>query len=529
VNGGAWLAVAAMLLCVTACGNTPPPEEDKAAAQSAPQADTGTTTAEAAEDARVAKPSATTDATPEEPENAVDPDAERRVVMNQPWTGDLDGMVEREHIRALVIPSKTFYFIEKGQQRGTAYESMKAFEEELNKSLGRKNLKVHVVFIVTTYDNLIPALVEGRGDIALGGLTITEGRLEKVDFANPTWTGVSEIAVTGPASPPLATLDDLAGKEVVVRPSSSYWEHLEALNARFAAEGKQPVVLKAAPEELRDEDLLEMLNAGAFGIAVVDDYVANLWAKVFTDIRPHPEVAVATGGDIGWMIRKDSPQLKERLNAFVKTHGKGTLFGNTIVKRYTGTTQFIKSATSSSEVAKFKAVVDLFRNYSGQYDMDTLLMIAQGYQESRLDQSVRSPVGAIGIMQVMPATGGDLGVGDISQLEPNIHAGVKYMRWMIDTYYKDEPMTPVNKALFAFASYNAGPNRMRQLRRDAEARGLDPNVWFGNVEVVAAEKVGAETVTYVSNIFKYAVAYKLFIEEEQKREAAKEALADAPS
>ncbi len=136
-------------------------------------------------------------------------------------------------------------------------------------------------------------------------------------------------------------------------------------------------------------------------------------------------------------------------------------------------------------------------------------MAAQGYQESQLDQTVKSPVGAIGVMQVMPATGQELEVGDIRQIDANIHAGVKYMRFIVDQYYKDEPMTKLDKALFAFASYNAGPGRIRQLRREAEKRGLDPNVWFGNVEQIASERIGRETVTYVSNIYKYYVAYRL--------------------
>jgi membrane-bound lytic murein transglycosylase MltF len=120
-------------------------------------------------------------------------------------------------------------------------------------------------------------------------------------------------------------------------------------------------------------------------------------------------------------------------------------------------------------------------------------------------------------MQVMPATGKDLAVGDISQLEPNIHAGVKYMRFMIDRYYANEPMTPVNKGLFTFASYNAGPARVRQLRAEAGRRGLDPNVWFNNVEIIAAERIGAETVTYVSNIYKYYVTYRLVVEDLERQ------------
>ena len=147
-------------------------------------------------------------------------------------------------------------------------------------------------------------------------------------------------------------------------------------------------------------------------------------------------------------------------------------------------------------------------------------MGAQGYQESQLNQNAKSSVGAIGVMQVMPATGKDMKVGDITETEANIHAGIKYMRFMIDQYYEKEPMTKLDKALFAFASYNAGAGRVRQLRQEAAKRGLDPNVWFQNVEYVAAEKIGPETVTYVSNIYKYYIAYRLVLESRAANEGS---------
>jgi membrane-bound lytic murein transglycosylase MltF len=178
-------------------------------------------------------------------------------------------------------------------------------------------------------------------------------------------------------------------------------------------------------------------------------------------------------------------------------------------------------AADQAERAKFQRVVDLFRKYGDRYGVDYLLMAAQGYQESRLDQSVRSRVGAVGVMQVMPDTGKELAVGDIGQLEPNIHAGVKYMRFMIDKYFKDDPMDSLNKGLMTLASYNAGPGRVRQLRREAARRGLDPNVWFGNVERIASERIGRETVQYVGNIYKYYVAYKLTMEQMQERQRLK--------
>ena len=424
-------------------------------------------------------------------------------------------MVKRRLIRVLVPHSKTMYFVEMGQPRGVAYEALKAFEDEINKKRG--NLKVNVVFFPTTRDQMGKALLGGLGDIVVAGVTVTAERDKFVDFTIPTTTKpINEIVVTGPQSPQLTSIDDLAGKEVFVRKTSSYWTHLEQLNARFKKEGKAAITLRAAPEDLEDEDLLEMLNAGLFGIAVVDDYKLEMWSKIFPKIKSRPDLAVNTGGELAWAIRPNSPQLKAALDAFLKTHRQGTTFGNTLMKRYMGSPKFVAEARSPAEMKKFETVVELFRKYAGQYNVDFLLMLAQGYQESRLDQQVKSPVGAIGVMQVMPATGKELAVGDVKQLEPNIHAGVKYMRFMIDRYYKDEPMDALNKGLFTFASYNAGPARIRQLRQEAGRRGLNPNVWFNNVEIVASEKIGAETVTYVANIYKYYVAYKLVVEDMER-------------
>jgi len=283
------------------------------------------------------------------------------------------------------------------------------------------------------------------------------------------------------------------------------------------------VILKLGPENLEDGDLIEMLNAGLIPLSIVDKHKSDFWKQIFTKITVHENVAVRTGGDVAWAIRKDSPQLLNATNDFLADHTQGTTKGNIILARYLKNAKYVKDAASESERQKFLALVQLFQKYGDQYDVDWLLMAAQGYQESQLNQAVKSKVGAIGVMQVMPATGKELAVGNISQVEPNIHAGIKYMRWMIDQYYAKEPMTKLDKALFAFASYNAGAGRISKLRKEAANRGLDPNVWFHNVEYVAAEKIGAETVTYVSNIYKYYIAYKLLIEARTaKEEAAKQ-------
>jgi membrane-bound lytic murein transglycosylase MltF len=319
-------------------------------------------------------------------------------------------------------------------------------------------------------------------------------------------------------------VDELAGKEVFVRKSSSYYESLVALNQRFATENKSAVIIEIAPETLEDEDLIEMVNAGLISLIVVDKHVADFWKQIFPKITVHDEVAVRAGGEIAWAIRKGSAQLLAAVNDFAARHGQGTTAGNIILRQYLKNTKYVKNAASESERNKFLALIQYFKQYGDKYDVDWLLMAAQGYQESALDQSVRSRAGAIGVMQVLPATGRELGVGDITKVEPNIHAGSKYMRYMIEQYYGKEPMTKLDKALFAFASYNAGPGRISQLRKEAAKRGLDPNVWFHNVEYVAAEKIGAETVTYVSNIYKYYIAYQLITEARAAREAAAEKL-----
>lgn len=452
----------------------------------------------------------------------------------KPWTGDLDGMIERGMIRVLTVYSKTFYFSDKGVQRGATYDFFRSFEEDLNKRLAKErklksqHLKLRLVFIPVGRDELLPALAAGKGDIAAANLTVTAQRDKLVDFSAPVYRNVDEVVVSGPASPALSGVDDLAGKQVFVRRSSSYHESLAALNKRLAAAGKAPVLIRDAPEALEDEDLIEMVNAGLMPLVVVDKHVAALWKQVFPKITVHDAIAVRSGGEIAWAMRERSPQLKAAVDDFIARNAQGSTTGNVILARYLKNARYVKDAASESERRKFLALVDFFKKYGDQYDVDWLLMAAQGYQESQLNQAARSHVGAIGVMQIMPATGKDMAVGNIAETEANIHAGIKYMRWMIDHYYGKEPMTALDKALFAFASYNAGAGRVSQLRKEAARRGLDPNVWFHNVEHVAAEKIGAETVTYVANIYKYYIAYHLILEERAQREQAVEKLKSGP-
>ena len=441
------------------------------------------------------------------------------------WKGDFEAMAKRRLVRVLVPFSKTFYYVEIGRARGVSAEIIQALEDDINRERKTsKALRIHVIPLPVGRDELLPKLTQGYGDVVIADLTVTPERQKIVDFATPMFRGIPEVVVTGPSGSDVANVYALAGKELFVRKSTSYWEHLEALNKRFAAEGKPPVVLRRAPDDLEAEDLLEMVNVGLVPAMVVDRYKARMWQPVFAQLKIQEGARVNEGGDYAFAIRQGSPELRAMLDGFVQRHGQGTVFGNSIINRYVKNPKFVKNAAGDSERARFGATVELFRKYSDKYDVDHLLMMAQAFQESGLDQDAKSAVGAIGVMQIMPATGKDLKVGDIHQLENNVHGGVKYMRFMIDQYYENEPMTPLNKGLFAFAAYNCGPGRVAQLRKEAAKRGLDPNRWFNNVELVAADKIGPETVTYVSNIYKYYTAYKLIEQEDADRRKAREAL-----
>ena len=203
--------------------------------------------------------------------------------------------------------------------------------------------------------------------------------LEKLAaFSEPTRTNVSEVVVTGPNAPPIATVDDLAGQEVFVRKGSIYEESLIKLNEQLKARGKPPVVFVEAPAVLEDDDVLEMVNAGLAPITIVDDYLAEFWSKVFTSIKVHSDISVRSGGNLAVAFRKENPKLREVVNTWLRKHGKGDGFRNTIERRYLQNTKYAKNAAAESERKKLEQVVALFKKYGGQYNIDYLLMAAQG-------------------------------------------------------------------------------------------------------------------------------------------------------
>jgi membrane-bound lytic murein transglycosylase MltF len=455
------------------------------------------------------------------------PKIRARPTETKEWKGDFNGMLKRRLLRVLVPYSRSLYFNDKGHERGLTADLVREFERYVNtkykKQLGNRPLTVYIV--PTTRDELITDIAEGFGDIAAGNLTVTEERKTLVDFVAPADQGsISELVLTGPKSPTVATADELAGKTVHVRKASSYYESLTALNERLGKEGKPAVKLVLVPDALEDEDMMEMLNAGLLEAIVVDDWKAKMWAQVLPKIKVNASAVVRSGGLRGWAIRKGSPELEAELRDYwVKVLKKQNLHVTRMAQYFKRVRQ-IKDPTGTAEWMRFEETLALFQKYGQRYAFDPLMLAAQGYQESQLDQNAKSHVGAIGVMQLMPATGADLKVGDIRITEPNIHAGTKYMDQLMTKYFPKAGFSEANRSLFAFASYNAGPGRISQMRTLAVKRGLDPDKWFNNVEIVTAEKVGIETTTYVRNIYKYYTAYKLMLDVQEAQKKARDSV-----
>ena len=443
-------------------------------------------------------------------------------VLVAPWSGDLDGMTERRIIRAMVVSGGPQFFYHDGKPRGVNAELLGLLQQELNVALNRGLDQVEIVPMPVSRDRLIPALISGQADLVVADLTVTKVRSDLVDFSVPFARDIDEVVVFAPGrGEGVKSLDDLAGRSVYVRESSSYFEHLTALNDDLISRGLPPVQIDAANELLRSQDILEMVNAGLVSATVIDSYKASYWSEIFPDMEIRDDVIVHAGGAIAWAFRKDSPELAAVVNDFVRGHRQGTLIGNVLIKRYLENLDWVRNSTSASGVKRLRPLLDHFRDSGEANNLDPLMLAAQAYQESELDHDRESPAGAVGIMQIKPSTAADrnVGINDISKPSDNIEAGARYMRFLMDRYFSDPEMGDSQRWLFALAAYNAGPAKIRRLRKQAAAEGYDPNLWLDNVELIAARKIGRETVRYVRNIFKYYVAYRLAFEDHELRKS----------
>lgn len=447
--------------------------------------------------------------------------------IQEPFFGDLDAIRKRRIIRVLVSHTKTNFFLTSKGFRGLEHDLLIAYEAYLNRGPRRQRYETHLSFIPLPFSEILTKLQQGYGDIAASGLTITPERQKLVDFTQPYITHVQEILVSNKQAPPVNRLRDLSGKQVIVVGDSSYIIHLEKFNQTLGIMGLPPIEIVRADRLLEAEDLLEFVNEGIYNYTVVDNHIGDIWSKVLDNIQLHNDFIFYHNSQIAWAIQKNHPKLKASLDRFIQAYAKpGRLLGNAVFKKYYENTYWIKKPLTHDLLKKVKCLQYYFEIYAEFYGFDWKLIAALAYQESRFNQNKKSHMGAIGIMQIKPSTARDKNVAihNIRDLENNIQAGVKYLAFLRDRYFSGPEYTPENRNNFALAAYNAGPARIQQLQVEAQRMGLDPYKWFYNVERLARNEIGRETVNYVANIQKM----KLFLVASRRLEENKRILLEKP-
>lgn len=422
-------------------------------------------------------------------------------------TQDLSGMKKAKRIRVLTTYTFNNYFVHRGQEYGYEFSNMEEFRKFLNKEIRQRNNHVEFYYIPIPYDLLVPALNKGYGDIVAANMTITAERSQEVDFTEPYLEGLKEVLIRNKKVKSINTEDDLSGRRIYIREGTSYQPSLEKLNERLSKKKLTPADIILLPGLVNTGEILEMVNTGIVEMTVADSHIASIADELLPDVVVHDNIVFDDNVRFGWMVRKKNPELKAALNRFVKTVRKGTLLGNIYFKRYFKENPWVREYLEKEDLDKFSRYSSLFQKYSEKYGFDWMLTAALAFQESRFDPNVRSPQGAVGLMQVLPSTGKQLEIQDVTSPENSVHAGVKYLRYLMDTYFPAEGLTEDNRMRMALASYNAGPTNIKRSRQTAAQMGYDPNKWFGHTELGALRLVGPEPVQYVRNINKYYISF----------------------
>ena len=379
----------------------------------------------------------------------------------------LEEIVKSGYIRVLTRNNDTSFFIYRGHRMG--------FDYELGKKLAQ-HLGIRVDMIITQgWQEMVPALLKGEGDAIAAEVTVTEERKKQVLFAEP-WGHTQEVVVWKDGTRPLQTADDLSGKEVHVRKSSTYYKSLQALNAKLAAAGKPGAIIVPVPEDWETDTILQAVSKGELVYTVADELLANIHTAYWDNLVVGPPISADRA--LAWAVRPGDVKLKKTIDVVFRELRKKPDF-NILKKKYFEAERSLKKERKdkfyASETGTLSQYDPLVRRYAEAHQFDWRLVAAQIYQESRFDPRRKSWVGALGLFQIMPATAKGLGIHDPTDPEQSIRGGLKYMQQLSD-HYKDVP-DPIERYRFALAAYNTGFGHVDDARLLARHEKKDPTRW----------------------------------------------------
>ena len=433
------------------------------------------------------------------------------------YVGDLAELEKKRVLRVLVAADLGFYYIEDGITKGIIADLLQHFEQDIRK----KHPALHLQIIPVHRDKLLPYVINGLGDIAIANITVTAERKKRVAFSEPVLTNISEVLINNNKQPPFNKVTDLSGQTIWVRKSSSYHQSLLKINNKLRMQNLPPASILFIDETLQDYELLELINLDLLNATVIDNHKIKIWQPILKNIRVNDNFVLRNDGQIAWAMRKDSPKLMALVNHYIDTVKEGTLIGNIIYSKYIKNHRWLHTLLDPNNIDKIASLSPIFFRYSKQYDFDYLMLMAQGFQESGLNQHKVSNKGAVGIMQVLPSTARDpsVDIPNIYTSKNNIHAGVKYMRYLQNQYFSSDKIDYDNKIYLSLAAYNAGPGNINKMRRYAKEQGYNPNIWFNNVELITRKHIGLQPIVYVNNINRYFIVYKQIMKLQRFRDS----------
>ncbi len=445
--------------------------------------------------------------------------------MTDYYTYDFEELVKTGVIRILVVYDGVNYYFVDGHEDGFAVAMGKQLKKYINEThIKNDSNKIDIQYIPVRTDQIFKLLEKGVGDIAASFIIPTQRLKNEVAFTDPFMQELSELVVTKKGSYKIKSIKDLSGISVYIRKSSKAYETIKALNIAFRTMNWAPVNIVLVQETMQDAELIQRISNGEIPATIISSAQAKLWEHIFTNIKFHTEFPVSSHNTMNWAIRNYNYHLLNIVNQFIALYNQDTKSGKKIVGTYfrplaNSTSTHSKKQSLSTmgmkfdEFQKFKTV---FKKYGEEYDLDWRLLMSQAYQESTFNPNAKSPKGPIGLFQVSPTMAQNFLVNSVDELKTidgNAKAATKYLKYIVDNYLKGSYyLDNQNKMAFALASYNAGPGRIKYYRTLAERQGLDPNVWFNNVEKIVAEKGLSETVNYVSSILK---RYRAFVQSEE--------------
>jgi membrane-bound lytic murein transglycosylase F len=379
---------------------------------------------------------------------------------------DLAKIKEHQVLRVLTRNNASSYFLWRGELQGFEFELARHFAEQ-------HKLRLEMV-VPPSHDLLIPWLRQGRGDIIAASISNTDERQQEgIEFSRP-YNTISEIVVSR-SDDTIDNAEQLAGRSVVIRRSSAYWQSLETLQQQGIA-----LELIAAPEESETEDLIAQVASGEIDLTVADSHILDIELTWRDDVR----AAFALGErQHGWIVRQDNPELLKAINTFHQEEYRGLFYNVTYDKYFKNSKQIlshIEERADTTENQTLSPFDELVRKHAEHYGFDWRLIVSQMYQESRFDPDAKSWVGALGLLQVMPRTANEFGIKDLRAPDSGLHAGVQYLDWLLKRF---EPELNIGeRTWFALAAYNAGVGHVRDARRLAKQQHWNPDLWFDNVE-----------------------------------------------